>query len=430
MADLVAGRIFLKQAGACWDPIHKVGISNLVATVITKGTHQYSALEIAELVESLGASLRADAANDYWSLSLKTVTVDFPQILSLAAEILRRPTFPEAEVALEKRLILQAIEAQKEQPFNLAFQQLRQCMYGDHPYGHSILGNAELVPHFTVQDLREYHQAYFRPDNLVISLSGRITLSQAWRWVEDCLGDWEIPDQSIYCPLLPELNSHPHEFLTPQATQQSVVVLGYLAVGTKHPDYFPLKLISTYLGNGLSSRLFVELREKRGLAYDVSALYPTRMHHAPFVTYMGTAPDKTAIAVEGLNTEARRLCDHLLSESELETAKNKLLGQYALGKQTNGEIAHLFGWYEALGLGIEFDETLQTEVQEVTLSQVQRVVQTYLSRPVSFHCGIRGGSEPVTGSHPPRFIPILMSHPCIKLPLWEPALLARRSPTN
>jgi predicted Zn-dependent peptidase len=381
VADLVAGRIFLKKAGSCWDSPAKVGLSHLLATVIMKGTQYRSSLEIAETVESIGASLGADAASDYWLISLKTVVADFPEILALAAEILRYPTFPKAEVELEKRLVLQSIRSQQEQPFNVAFNQLRQSMYADHPYGSSILGTEESVPTLTQQDLLEYHQAYFRPDNLVISLSGRLSLETAVNLINDIFGSWEIPHRSLIAPTLPVLNAQPYPRVTAQDTQQSIIMLGYLGAGVKSEDYAPLKLLSTYLGNGLSSRLFVELREKRGLAYDVSAFYPTRLGSSQFVMYMGTAPDNTAIAVEGLKTEAERLCQQTLVKYELTAAKNKLLGQYALGKQTNGEIAHLFGWYETLGLGLPFDSDFQEQVSQVTAADAQRVAQTYLQSP-------------------------------------------------
>jgi predicted Zn-dependent peptidase len=381
VADLVAGRIFLKKAGSCWDSPAKVGLSHLLATVIMKGTQYRSSLEIAETVESIGASLGADAASDYWLISLKTVVADFPEILALAAEILRYPTFPKTEVELEKRLVLQSIRSQQEQPFNVAFNQLRQSMYADHPYGSSILGTEESVPTLTQQDVVEYHQAYFRPDNLVISLSGRLSLETAVNLINDIFGSWEIPHRSLIAPTLPVLNAQPYPRVTAQETQQSIIMLGYLGAGVKSEDYAPLKLLSTYLGNGLSSRLFVELREKRGLAYDVSAFYPTRLGSSQFVMYMGTAPDNTAIAVEGLKMEAERLCQQTLVKYELTAAKNKLLGQYALGKQTNGEIAHLFGWYETLGLGLPFDSDFQEQVSQVTAADAQRVAQTYLQSP-------------------------------------------------
>ena len=103
----------------------------------------------------------------------------------------------------------------------------------------------------------------------------------------------------------------------------------------------------------------MELREKRGLAYDVSAFFPTRLDQSQFVVYMGTAPENTEIAIEGLRTEVERLVNIPLTPDELQVSKNNLLGQYALGKQTNSQLAQIYGWYECLGLGIEFDTEFQ-----------------------------------------------------------------------
>jgi predicted Zn-dependent peptidase len=142
-----------------------------------------------------------------------------------------------------------------------------------------------------------------------------------------------------------------------------------------------MKLLSTYLGNGLSSRLFVELREKRGLAYEVSAFYPTRLYPASFVVYMGTAPENTRIALEGLRTEVELLVNEEVSANSLQAAKNKILGQYALGKQTNGQIAQIYGWYEILGLGIDFDREFQELITSVTAQDALKSAQQYLQQP-------------------------------------------------
>ena len=123
-ADIIAARIFVR-AGSCWEPQEQAGLAHLVSAVLTKGTPELSSLEIAERVESVGASLSADAAADYFLLSLKTVTSDFAEILRLAGQLLRSPTFPEVEVELERRLAMQAIRSQQEQPFTIAFEQLR-----------------------------------------------------------------------------------------------------------------------------------------------------------------------------------------------------------------------------------------------------------------------------------------------------------------
>jgi zinc protease len=384
-ADIVSARMFLK-AGSRWDQPHQAGLSNLVASVLTKGSAKYSSLEIAEQVESIGASLGTDAAADYFLINVKTVSQDFPAIFTLAGEVMRHPSFPESEIELEKRLTLQSIRSRREQPFNVALEHLRKIMYGSHPYALSTLGSEATVADLKRDDLVQYHQQFFRPDRLVISIAGRIDGPSAAALVESVLGDWQTSrDVASHDPASPA--TQPDRKIIAQETQQSIVMLGYLApalptaVDADSTDYVALKLLNTYLGSGLSSRLFVELREKRGLAYEVSAFYPTHLDPAQFVAYMGTAPDNTQTALDGLHTEIDRLVQSPLSDSEIQTAKNKFLGQYALGKQTNAQIAQAFGWYESTGLGLGFDASFPEQIAALTADQIQTAAQNHLQRP-------------------------------------------------
>ncbi len=379
-ADIIAARIFIR-AGSCNENPKQSGLAHLLSTVLTKGCDGLSSLQIAEHVESMGAGLSADSAADYFLLSLKTVTADFADILGLAGRIMRSPTFPEVEVELERRLALQDIRSQKEQPFTIAFDQLRQVMYQNHPYGMSVLGDETTMSSLTRADLVKYHQTYFRPDNVVISIAGRVTLTDAVNLVEEIFGDWQSPPEPVPIVDFPDIKVEPQQRLKVQQTQQSVIMLGYLGPSVRAVDYAPLKLLSTYLGNGLSSRLFVELREKRGLAYEVSAFYPTRLHPASFVVYMGTAPENTSIALTGLRTEVDLLSSNQLEESALQAAKNKILGQYALGKQSNGQIAQVYGWYEILGLGIDFDLLFQELIAGVSVKDAIKAANQYLREP-------------------------------------------------
>lgn len=432
-ADIIAARIFIR-AGSRWEKADQAGLSHLLSAVITKGTGTLSSLEIAERVESVGASLSADSTTDYFLFSLKTVSSDFEEILSLTGDLLRSPSFPESEIELERRLTLQAIRSQQEQPFTVAFDQLRQIMYRDHPYALSGLGTEESVSQLSREDLLTYHQTHFRPDNMVISLSGRIDTESAIAMVNRVFGDWQPPAAPLPSLSLPLIQSAPTQVAIAQETQQSIIMLGYLAPSVKYgdlanqpiavsqnpssqqnsspktsnsqlptlsspsplpiKDYVALKLLNSYLGNGLSSRLFVELREKRGLAYEVSAFYPTRLDLAQFVVYMGTAPENTAITVEGLHSEVDRLRSHLLDPEELQAAKNKVLGQYALGKQTNAQIAQIYGWYETLGLGIEFDVHFQEQVAAVSAEAAQAAATKYLTDP---YISLVGPAEFVKG---------------------------------
>jgi zinc protease len=379
-ADIIAARIFIR-VGSAYEKQQQAGLAHLLSAVLTKGCDGLSSLEIAERVESVGASLSADTAADYFLMSLKTVTSDFAEILALAGRILRSPTFPEMEVELERRIALQDIRSQKEHPFTIAFEQLRQVMYQEHPYAMSALGDESTMSRLTRQDLVQFHQTYFRPDNVVISIAGRITPDDAVAVVESVFGDWSVPDTPLAKLYLPDPNVQPQVAIAPQPTQQSIVMLGYFGAAVNSVDYAALKLLSTYLGNGLSSRLFVELREKQGLAYEVSAFYPTRLFPATFVVYMGTAPENTKKALSGLWTEVDLLFTTPLTEDALQSAKNKILGQYALGKQTNAQIAQIYGWYEILGLGVEFDREFQELIANVSAADAMAVASRYLREP-------------------------------------------------
>ena len=380
--DLVAGRIFFKNAGSIWEKRVKGGLFNLLSRVITKGTEQYSSQEIADKIESIGASLGTDATNDYFLLSLKAVTSDFAEILELASEILQKPTFPENEIDLERHLTLESIRSSREQPFNVAYSQLRESMYQEHPYAISVLGQEDSLKSLTRSDLQTCHQNYIRPEHCVISLSGNISFDEALQLIEKFFAPWQNNYSSAFEPLkIAEVINNPQYIYTHKDTQQEIVMLGYFASSIFSEDYPALKLLNTYLGSGLSSRLFVELREKRGLAYDVSAMYPPRQDLSQFIFYIGTAPENTQTAKLGLQEEAERLVKDPLSEEELQNAKNKLLGKYALSKQTNSEVAQINGWYETIGLGVEFDSKFNEIIEQVTPKNAQEVAQKYFSQP-------------------------------------------------
>ncbi|NER80625.1 MAG: insulinase family protein [Leptolyngbya sp. SIO1D8] len=386
VADIISARMLIK-AGSGHESRSQTGLFSLLASLLTKGTNRLSSMDIAEQVESIGAGLSSDTSADYSLLSLKTVSADFEEMLALSAELLRYPSFPEEEFSLERRLTLQSIRSMQEQPFTVAYNALRAALYGEHPYGLPDIGTKESVAALMRDDLKATHEKYFRPDNCVMVIAGRITAERATSLVEANFGDWvapEIPMPPLVYPTLPTEATHQ---TIHQATNQAIVIVGYQAPSVRDPAYAVLKLISTYLGNGLSSRLFVELREKRGLAYDVSAFYPTRLSMSPFVAYMGTAPENIPVALEGLRYETERLGQERLPEEELDAAKNKLLGQYALGKQTNAQIAQLLGWYEVLGLGIDFDQSFQDAIAAVTIDTLETTAQKFFANPFTVLLG-------------------------------------------
>ena len=392
VSDIISAHIFIK-AGQAQETPKTAGLFTLLTDVIIKGTASKTSLQIADAIESVGASFGSDVAADYSQVSLKTVSADFEAVLALAAEVVRDPSFPPQEVALEKRLILQGIRSLKEQPFSVAYNCFRETLFAGHPYGLSHAQSEKAVATLDRQDLISAHRRYFRPDNVVISIAGRLLPERAVQLVETLFGDWQRPAEPLPRTDFPALMAAAQQTVTVQNTNQAFVILGHLASAVSHPDYPALKLMSTYLGNGLSSRLFVELREKKGLAYDVSAFYPTRLEPAAFVTYIGTAPQNVEVALAGLQQELQRLKTMAIAPDDLRVSKNKLLGQYALSKQTNSQIAQTLGWYEVLGLGVEFDEEFQTAIAAVTQSDIQTAANRHFTEQ---YVSILGPAEAVT----------------------------------
>ncbi|MDY7021738.1 MAG: pitrilysin family protein, partial [Cyanobacteriota bacterium] len=186
-ADIVSARMFMRT-GSCWETRSQAGLSHLLAATLTKGTETLSSLEIAEKVESVGARLSADTSSDYFLMSIKTVSADFEDILTLASQLLRSPSFPAEEVELERKITIQGIRSQQEQPFSVAFDQLRRIMYQDHPYAFSTLGREETVSELSRDQIVAFHQSYFRPDRLIISIAGHITAEQATTLVKKVFG--------------------------------------------------------------------------------------------------------------------------------------------------------------------------------------------------------------------------------------------------
>ena len=377
VADIVACRLYV-GAGHGYETTENTGLFGLMTAVLTKGTQTKNALEIAETVESVGAGFGADVSSDYSLVSMKTVSADFERVLALAAEVVQQPSFPPEEIELERRLLLQGLKSMKEQPFSVAYNHLREAVYAGHPYGLTNADTETCLAKFTREELVAIHRQYYRPDNMVMTIVGRIDPALALKQVEQFFGQWQAPDEPLPTVTFPEVPRVSQKIVTAQDTNQAFIILSSLAGSVSDPDYAALKLLSTYLGNGLSSRLFVELREKQGLAYDVSAFYPTRLSTAQFVAYIGTAPENVPVALAGLQSELERVKTTPLTAAELQVSKNKILGQYALGKQTNGQIAQTLGWYEILGLTMDFDEVFQNAIAAVTIEDIQSAAQRCL----------------------------------------------------
>ncbi|GAB4210404.1 MAG: pitrilysin family protein [Synechococcales cyanobacterium] len=363
-------------------PTSQAGLAHLLAAVLTKGTTHHSSHDIALCFADWGARLSVEVNTDTLELNSKCMAAEFSQMLALIAEVIQSPQFPEAEVEREQLLLLQTIRTRHEQALGSLYELVCRHLYGDHPYAEAFVGTVETVSALRPQDLLAAHQRLFQPDNLVITVVGSLSASHVRTLVEQQFAQWQ-PLPPPPAPPAPGIPSYHATRLTlNQPSQQTTLLLAYLGCSVFSPDYLPLSLLVNYLGNGLSSRLFVEMREKQGLAYEVSAFFSMRRDPAPLVVYLATAAANTDQALTQLRQEMTRLCQNPLTESEWLATQRKVLGHYALGQQTNSQTAQRLGWFEVMGLGYGFARDYPQLVMQSTPDMGWTVAKKYLQDPI------------------------------------------------
>jgi predicted Zn-dependent peptidase len=378
---ILAARLALR-GGSSADPQGQRGAHQLLAGVMSRGCGDLDADALADLVEGAGAGLRAEAHEDALVIGLKCAAADARSLLPLLPAMARRPHLADDQVEIERQLNLQTLQRQKEDPFQLAHDQLRRLLYDDGPYGHDPLGVEEELTALGSCDLRQLVDGLGR-QGAVLVLCGDPP-EQLRELLEDSLtGDpW-----STALPSAAPTSSSPgprgegrlqeHE----QDTEQLVLMLGVPTVPLGHPDAVALRLLQAHLGLGMSSRLFVTMREERGLAYDVGVHLPARCGAAPFVMHLSTSADRAAEATACLLAEWQRVIEHPLSSEELQLALAKYLGQDAMGRQTCSQIAERQALLLGQGLPPDHVERCLQQAQQLSSEAIGAVARRWLGGP-------------------------------------------------
>lgn len=378
-APVVAVSLQLRM-GLRWEQPETAGISNLVQQVMVKGTTRRTALEIAEAAEGMGGALGASGDTDFSEIRAAALAHHWRELLELIAEVALGPTFPPGEIENERRAILSQIQTRKDQPFQLAFDTLLQALYGPHPYGLPALGLRGVVERLDQGALLEHYRRHYRGDRIVLVVSGQVAaplvLDEVSRLFARLPGGASVAD-----PAPPPPVSGPSRQVLERPAAQAQVLFGYLAPPLTHRDYPAVKVLSALLGGGMSGRLFVELRDKQGLAYAVGALYPSRRDPSFFVAHLGTAPENLARAEEGIREEVQRVRQGRASDEEVNRAKAYLLGTLALDRRTNAREAWYLAFFELEGVGYRFPDRYAASVEAVAAEDIERVAQTYLGYP-------------------------------------------------
>jgi len=395
--SILAARLAIR-GGSSADPTGQRGAHQLLAGVMTRGCGQLDADALADRVEGAGAALRAEAHEDSLVVGLKCASEDTDQLLPLLLALARRPHLVEEQVAIERQLNLQTLQRQREDPFQLAHDQLLGVLYGAGPYGHDPLGvEGELAP-LSSDHLRPLARSLGN-QGAVLVLCGSVPPDLGRLLERDLEGEsWTTgpPPPPLLDAAAPA--GGPALVALEQDTEQLVLMLGFPTIPLGHPDALALRLLQTHLGMGMSSRLFVVMREERGLAYDVGVNLPARCGPSPFVLHLSTSEDRAAEATACLLAEWQRLLEQPLGSAELELARAKYLGQDALGRQTCGQIAERLSLVLSHGLEADHVEHCLARARDLEADELLAAARRWLVHPRLSLVGPKQALQQATGA--------------------------------
>ena len=377
---ILAARLSIR-GGSSRDPIGGRGSHQLLAGLMTRGCGDLDAEALADRVEGVGAALRAEAHEDLLSIGLKCAADDAESLLPLLPAMVRRPCLAADQLELERRLNLQALQRQREDPFQLAHDQLRDGLFGNGPYGHDPLGSEEDLAGINVAGIASLLPG-LGDEGAVLTLCGDPP-ARLVDLLEEALAvhPWRTgAPRAAPLPPFPEPRGRLLEL--EQDTEQLVLMLGAATVPLADPDFLPLRLLQVHLGHGMSSRLFIVAREERGLSYDVGVHLPSRCGPSPFVMHLSTTVDRAAEATSCLLDEWHRMLEEELPPALLELARAKLRGQDAMGRQTCMQIAERQALVLSHGLPANHIETMLARSLELRPRDLLAAARRLLTRPV------------------------------------------------
>lgn len=370
----------LVRAGSLEEPAEKAGLANLAGELLTHGTLTRSAREISEEVDFRGASLSVDVDADFVTVDLLLLKKDLPTGLDILADVLTRPIFAEEEIRRKLTEIRGALRKKKEEPGQIAREAFAAELFGAHAYGRPIEGTEESLGRISREDLQRFHLAYYRPERMIVGVSGDITHQEMEAFFRS---RFPSPPSRAVVPEIPSVGPKPARplplIVLPKKVSQAHVILGHLGISRKDSDYYAVSIMNYILGGGgLSSRLMGVIRDKHGWAYDVRSEFAARLLPGPFRVSLQTKNENVADAVRVVVEEITRMREEGPTEEEFREAQAYLTGSFPLRVDTNKEMASFLTAVEFYGLGLDYADRYPGLISQVTREDVLRVARKYL----------------------------------------------------
>jgi predicted Zn-dependent peptidase len=358
--------------GSRHEPGEQSGIAHFVEHMLFKGTATRSAEDIAQTIDSIGGQMDAFTAKEYASYYIKVLDEHLPLALEVLADIVMRPAFSATDIEREKKVVLEEIKMVEDTPDDLVHELFTENFWQNHPLGRPILGTKDTVEALTEEGLRHYFGRTYSAPHMIVAAAGNIQHDQLRDLVSRTFE--ELPRIDVPLTGQPP-RVVPSVIIRNKELEQSHVCLGTGSYQQDHADRYASYVLNTILGGSMSSRLFQNVREKRGLAYAVFSGLSAYRDTGSITIYAGCANSAVSELIDVVVAEIRRVKDETMPESELRRAKDHLKGSLMLNlESTSSRMSHLARQEIYFDRQFGLDETLEG-VERVTTSEVQRVAR-------------------------------------------------------
>jgi zinc protease len=367
------------RAGALLEPPDRSGLANLVAELLTEGTETRTGKQISEEIEFVGGSLGASAGDDYITVSLSVLKKDISLGFELLSDIVLNPVFPEQEMKKKVERTKAGLKSAEENPGFVASRVFIREVFGDHPYGRLVQGSEETLDRITRGDLVDFYANNYVPNSSVLSVVGDITPKE----VKDLLGKyfsrWARLERASEAAVGAEVIRTRKTITIDRDLSQANIILGHAGVSRDDPDYYAVSVMNYILGGGgFASRLMQNIREERGLAYDVSSSVDALMEGGSFRVSVQTKNESANTVIQEILNEMRKMRSSPVSDTELSDAKAFLTGIFPVRIETSRRIANFLVAVEFYGLGLSYIDNYPLYINSVSREDILEAARRHL----------------------------------------------------
>ena len=360
------------------EPEKKAGVYTLLNRLFLQGTKTRDAHLLAQELDENAIDCYSEMKQDFIRFKLQCLNEDFEKGLEILSDIIKNSTLEDFEKEVIK--LKGEIQAELDEPKALAMNSFYSCMFKDHPYGHTYTNILRNIDSITKVDIIDAYNNLIEKSPKVISLVGDFGSEDVTGLLKKYFSDIK---NNAGCKIkndVAELVKSEVVKVEKNDASQAQIIQGWRVPTIFDKDYAAIMVMNTLLGaSGLSSRLFLELRDKKGLAYVVRSSYEIYDYSALFNVYIATEPKNIKTSLEGFKIELDKVKNIPVSETELENAKNNLIGKRQFFSETNLQQSSLMAYYEDKSLGADFEQTFNKMVKEVSAEDIQRVANSYIN---------------------------------------------------